>query len=282
MTLDLRGRWVLVTGASAGLGEAIARELAGRGAKLVLVARRADRLRELAHELPTECAVIAADLALPGAAERVFAEATRGRQIHAVVLDAARYWFGAFAAMPAAELDAMLALNVRANVALVHRFLPHLDAAGAGGILVVASIGGLLPSPRQSLYSATKALLVALVQNLAYERRGSPVVLSVVAPGGMLTEMLTASGVLAPLRRNPLIMRSMMSPERVAREALDGFVRGELLAIPGLANRLLFAVARLLPRRLVGWGAAEVYATTARMPDDVVGYASENPEARSF
>lgn len=277
--LELRDRWVVVTGASAGLGAAIARELAARGAKLVLVARRSERLEALARELPTEAVVLPIDLAQPGAAERLFEQATRGRRIHAVVLDAARYWFGRFDEMPARELDQLLAVNVHANVALVRRFLPHLDDAGEGGILVIASVGGLFPSPRQALYSASKALLVALVQNIRFERGPSPIVLSVAAPGGMLTEMLTTSPVLAHLQRNPVIMRAMMPPERVARRVLAAFERGELLAIPGLPNRALVAAARLFPLPLVGRVAARVYdmvgadepATTAGMPDAMVG-----------
>jgi short-subunit dehydrogenase len=262
--LDFAGRWVLVTGASSGLGEQLAHQLARRGAKLVLTARRRGRLdavaREIASSYGVEVTCEALDLSERDAHDELFDRATRQRDIYAVILNAAHYWYGGFDHMPHDEIDYLVRVNLHTPIGLIRRFLPHLDHNGSGGILVIASVGGLIPSPGQSLYSATKAMLVSFIQNLHYERgTQSPVVLSVSSPGGMLTDMMATSPVLAQLRRIPMLPRTMMTPEDVARQSLAAFERGKPSVVPGAHNRLLVQLSRWFPRNLVGKGAALAY-----------------------
>jgi short-subunit dehydrogenase len=272
--LDFAGKWALVTGASAGLGEGIAHDLARRGAKLVLAARRQDRLEAVARDIESrhgaEVACVEIDLSAPGSHDELFERATAGRSINALVLNAARYWYGRFEAMPHAEIDSVVRVNVLSSIGLMRRFLPHMDANGGGGILVIASVGGLMPSPGQSLYSASKAMLLAFVKSLRFERGpDSPVVLSVASPGGMLTEMMETSPVLEHLRRIPMIDQIMMSPHEVARQSIAAFERGELTVVPGFHNRLLLGLSRLAPRNAVGKGVARAYGVGARSASDV-------------
>lgn len=260
----LSGRWVVVTGASGGLGEVFARQLVvERGARVVLVARRVDRLAALAAELRAaggEAVVVALDLAEPGAVDRLFAEATRGRVVHGVVLNAASYHYGDFTAMPEAMVDEMLTVNAMVPVRLVRRFLPVFDAQGAGGVLLVASTGGLMPAPRQAVYAASKALLCNFAQSLYYERGPDAAVpVSLCCPGGMPTPMLQGSPVMAQVARRRWMRAMLIAPERVAREALDAWVTGVAVCIPGRLNRVMDRVTRWLPRGVAGRGAARVY-----------------------
>jgi short-subunit dehydrogenase len=265
--LDFRGRWVLVTGASSGLGESLSRRLAkDHGARLVLAARRAERLEALAASLRAEhgahAVALPVDLAEPGAAERLFDRACEGRELYAIVANAATYWFGEFSDMPEESVDRLLRVNVEAPIKLVHRALGYLDGRGHGGVLVVASVGALMPSPGQALYSAGKAMLHALVQNTHYEREGGPrsgVLVSCCLPGGMMTEMLAGSPALEALQRWPTLMRTLMPPDEVARGALSAFAAGEPLFVPGALNRAMLRITSWLPRDAAGRGARRVY-----------------------
>lgn len=263
--LSFDDRWVVVTGASSGLGAAIARRLAAEGARLLLVARRTNLLAALASELrergAREVVPLPHDLAATGATDALFDEATRGREVHSVVSSAATYWFGDYGTMPADAIDRMLALNVRVPITLVRRFLPYLAERRAGGILLVSSLGALVPSPGQALYSSTKAMLRSFVESVHHERGGKrgDVVLTASFPGGMPTEMFARSPAAERLRTRWLVRCSMMSPDRVARASLDAFRRGEPFVVPGALNRLIVGMSRLLPREIVGQRAADVY-----------------------
>ncbi|WNG50347.1 SDR family NAD(P)-dependent oxidoreductase [Archangium minus] len=266
--LDFRDRWVVVTGASSGLGEQLARRLASHHrARLILVARRRERLAALQEELRaahgTEVVLLPMDLAAPDAAERIFTEATRERQVYAVISNAAAYWFGEFTAMPEPQVEQLLQVNVRTPLLLLRRFLPYLDQRGEGGILVITSTGAMMPTPRQALYGGTKALLQGFVESLHHERtrEREHVPVCLCSPGGMLTEMLVSSPVLEQLRRRSLITHLMMRPEVVARRALHAFRRRRFLTVPGLRNQLMVLLAKVLPARSVGEGAARIYGS---------------------
>src|SRR5438045_3990882 len=168
-------RWALVTGASAGIGAAFARELASRGSPLVLTARRADRLATLAAELAqhhgvgVEC--IAADLADPSAPEKLCAEiARRGIVIDTLVNNAGYGLSGSFVSQPWVKHAEFIQVMMTAPCELAHRLLPAMQQRGHGRIVNIASLAGLVPgSAGHTLYGASKAFLIKYSQSLALE-----------------------------------------------------------------------------------------------------------------
>lgn len=263
--LEFRGRWVVVTGASAGLGEAIAQELAARGAHLVLVARREARLIEVARRLErehgarSEC--VALDLAEPDAAERLFQAATSRHDIHALVSNAGAHWFGETCALSEVEAERLLRLNALTPIGLLRRFLPYFDRRGDGGALVVTSTGALMPTPWQAMYGGSKALLHHFVQSLQYERgEDAPAALCLCCPGGMPTELLMGSVVRERIEHRKLVQRTLLEPSRVAHSAVAQFAERRLLVVPGRLNQVMVMLSRILPSSTVGRGAARVYA----------------------
>ncbi|MBN2489526.1 MAG: SDR family NAD(P)-dependent oxidoreductase [Planctomycetes bacterium] len=260
--LRLRGQWVLVTGASSGLGEAISRVLArDHGTNLVLSARRTERLEALAASLRgehgVEAAVVPADLAQPGEAERLFVESTAGRTVHAAVLNAGVTWYGRHLDLPRETFEALLATNVASVVALATRFTRYLiERRAGGGLLLISSLGGTLPLPYQAAYGGTKAFLTHFGLDLREEVRTSGVTLTVFAPGGIATEMVETSGL---SRRYPAGSRWLMPADRCARLAVQAFVRRKAFAVPGLANHLGLLLHRLLPRAVLTRLMARAY-----------------------
>lgn len=264
MALTLTDRWVLVTGASSGLGRALAIELATRHrACVVLSARRRDRLEALARELDpggTRTAVAPADLGRADGAQALFA-AVDPAGLEAAALAAGTHAFGPFAELAPARIDELLAVDVLAPVAIARRLLPIFDARGSGGILFVGSTGGFMPTPLQAVYGGAKAFLLNFARSLHFERDAakSPIHVTLVCPGGMPTEMLQGTAVGEVVARRPIVARMLMDPEVVARRALAGLLAGEAEVVPGLANRAMLAYAKLLPLGLLGRGAAKVY-----------------------
>lgn len=265
-SLEFRGRWVIITGASSGLGEALAREFARRGAKLLLVARREARLKQLSAELArqhgTQSEAIRMDLSEPDAAERLFQFATSEREVYALVSNAASYWFGDFSEIPEEKAARMLQLNALTPLGLLRRFLPYFDRRAQGGALVITSTGSVMPTPWQVMYGGSKALLHSAVQSLQYERGGeaAPVALCLCCPGGMPTDLLMRSAARARIEQQKLVLRTLLQPECVARQAVARFATRRLITVPGKLNQLMVLLSRLLPPSAVGKGATYVYA----------------------
>ncbi len=248
--LSLQGRYTLVTGASSGLGREIAREIARRhGGHLVLVARRRERLEELAKELEghgAKAVCIAADLSKPEDVERVIGEATKGREVHAAILNAGVTYFGHHLEMPWADQQAILATNVISVVKLANAFLEHqLQKAPGGGLMVVSSMAGTMPTPYQAFYSGTKAFLNTWGVALAEELRGKDVSVTVFAPGGIATEMGEKSGTSRKYKKGDV---GMMDADVCARAALAAFVQRRRFVVPGALNRLNDFLMRFVPR----------------------------------
>lgn len=244
--------WALVTGASSGIGAAMARLLAERGRPLVLTARRRDRLEALAGELaarhgvPVEVEV--ADLERPEAPDALLdAVAARGLAIHTLVNNAGFGLRGRFDRLPADGLAAMVQLNVAAPTALARRVLPELVARRAGGILNVGSVAGFLPGPNMAVYYATKAYLLSLSEALHEEARPHGVVVTALCPGSTETEFAAR----ADLHMTRAMRVGAMSAEAVARLGLEGHERGEAVVVTGGLNRAAALGAQLLPRALV-------------------------------
>jgi short-subunit dehydrogenase len=264
--LSVAGRWVLVTGASSGLGRELARQLAAvHKANPILVARRAARLLELKTQLEREhgvqCRVVQADLAKPDDVERVYAESIRDAEVYGAILNAGVTYFGRHRDLAWPELENMLATNVTSVVRLVSLFVPYLiERNQGGGILVVSSLAGVLPVPYQAAYAGTKGFVTQFGQSLIEELRGENVSLTVFCPGGIATEMVETSGLSAGFE-GPAVLQDVQS---CAAMALRGFARREPLPVPRLSNQALLFLTRFLPRSLVRRISGRIYRDALR------------------
>jgi len=247
----------LVTGASSGIGVAFARALHARGEKLILVARRRERLERLSQELGGTAAVIAADLALPAAPERVAAEVrSRGYAVDCLVNNAGIGHSARFHEEDPARILGMVDLNVRALVALTREFLPGMVARGQGRLVNVASNAAFQPVPFLTTYAATKSFVLAFTEGLAGELKGTGVSVQALCPGLTATEFLEVAGTAHGLLVNRL---PAMSAEDVVACSMRGLDRRRLRVIAGFSNRLLAGLQHFLPRGLVRAVAAELY-----------------------
>jgi len=248
--LNLKGRYTLVTGASAGLGREMAREIAKRhGGNLVLVARRRDRLEELAREVEAsgvKAVCIAADLSKPDDVERVFRESTDGREVHAAILNAGVTYFGHHLELPRSEAHALLATNVLSVLELAKSYVEHQLAKSSGGaVMVVSSMAGTMPTPYQALYSGTKAFINTWGVAFAEELKGKDVSLTIFAPGGIATEMGEKSGTARKYKKGDV---GMMDADVCARAALSALVRRKRFVIPGALNQLNDLLMKFVPK----------------------------------
>jgi hypothetical protein len=256
--LDLMNRWVLVTGASSGLGREMARVLSRDfGANLIIVARRQERLLELAAEIETlhgvSVRVVTADLSQADQADRVFEEATKDCDLYGAILNAGVTHFGNWDELSWPDYQNMHAINVTSVVRLSTLLLPYLEQRGEkGGLMLVASMAGLMPIPYQTAYSATKAFLVNFGCGLHHEMLPRGVSVTTFVPGGIRTEMTDGH------RFNDL--RGWLMPvDRCAREAVQAFRDRAYLHSPGMMYRLGSVVTRLLPQRFFIGRVAQQY-----------------------
>ena len=247
----------LVTGASSGIGEQFARILARQKMNLILTARSADRLRALAAELVDLGAgrieVIPLDLSQAGAAAALWAE-IEARQIAPDLLinNAGFGQGGKFNELPLERQLEMIRLNVIAAVELAHCFLPRATAAGKGGIIIVASMAGMIPMPGMAVYSATKAFLMNFSEGLRQEVASRGVRVMALLPGIVQTGFQAVAGVDAA----ESLSYSVLTAEQVAAEGLAAFAAGQARWVPGLLNRLFFRLLPLIPVRLLAWLAS--------------------------
>ncbi|HEX6568153.1 MAG TPA: SDR family oxidoreductase, partial [Acidimicrobiales bacterium] len=245
-----------VTGASSGIGREIARQLARRGHGLTLVARREERLRALADELAPAHAVrvevVAADLTDQDARARVVdAVADRGLVPDVLVNAAGLSTVGPVHANdPAAEL-AMIRTDVEAVAHLCSLVLPGMVERGTGAVLNVASTAAFQPIPGQAGYAASKAFVLAYSQALRGELRGRGVTVTALCPGPVDTEFAETAGFDSAEAEAALPRFMWVSAEKVAEAGVDGLDRGRAVVVPGLANRVGAAGARLAPRSLL-------------------------------
>ena len=242
----------LITGASSGIGRALARVFARDGYALVLVARRLAVLEELAAELSRDhgvtVRVMAIDLAEPDAAMRLFADLQQSGVVVDVLVNNAGFGMqGAFAALPADRQLQMIHLNVTALTALTRLLLPSMLERGKGGVLNVGSTAGFQPGPFMAVYYATKAFVVSFSEAIADEFTGTGVVVSCLAPGATATRFAAEAGA----TRSRLFSGDMMSAEEVARIGYDAWKGGKPLVIAGLRNRVSQMLVRIMPRAYV-------------------------------
>lgn len=247
-------RWALVTGASAGIGAAFARELAARGVSLVLTARRGDRLDVLASELKTrhdirvEC--IVADLADPAAPQMLFNEIQqRGIAIDILVNNAGYGVSGHYPTQPWTTHADFIQVMMTAPCHLAYLLLAGMQQRGFGRIINVASLAGLVPgSAGHTLYAASKAFLIKFSQSLALENATSGVHVCAVCPGFTYSEFHDVTGTRGIVSKMPKWM--WLSAEEVACQGVDAVERGDIVYVTGRVNRAIKTLMKLLPDRM--------------------------------
>jgi len=250
--LTKRGKGtVLISGASAGIGAALARIMAAERFDVVLTARRRERLEQLAKEMSShgiKAHVWPDDLADPAAPQRLYDKAkAEGLEIDILVNNAGFGARGLFEEIPLQRQLDMIAVNITALTALTHLFLREMKARRRGRVLNVASIAGFQPGPFLAVYYATKGYDYLFTEALAVELRGSGVTASCLFPGVTATEWQAVAGIDGSRLGG---MRGM-SAEAVARAAYDGLMAGQRTIIPGLHNKASALAVKFMPRRLV-------------------------------
>lgn len=248
------GGTALITGASAGIGAALAREFAAHGHALILVARSAGKLQALADELSAQhgirADIIAQDLAVPDAAAVVHAHVQqRGLAVDILVNNAGLLFEGPYWETPLASHQQLVQVNIGAVMALTHHFLPDMLARGQGRVLNLASTSAFQPVPYLATYAATKAFVLSFSEALGIELKGQGVTVTALCPGFTETEMIAKDGgtsMSVPLVRN-------MTAEEVAQEGYAACMAGSPLHVNGLANRALVTLGRLQPRAWQRW-----------------------------
>jgi short-subunit dehydrogenase len=254
-------RRALVTGASSGIGAGFVEALARRQWDLVLVARRRERLAEIAKRLrerrEIEVEIVAADLIEPAGLARVVEE-IEASVPDLLVNNAGMASFGGFAGLDPARELAQVQLNVAAPLRLSRAALPGMIARGHGSIINVSSLAGFQPMPFNATYAASKAFVLSFSEALHEELRGTGVRVQALCPGFTRTEFQEQSGVDA----SAVPGFAWMEVDEVVEASLQALERGDLLCIPGPANRLLAAVQRAAPHALTRRLAREVLSRT--------------------
>jgi uncharacterized protein len=248
-TQDFRDRWALITGASAGIGVALAREIASHGAKLILTARRRGRLDALAAELRgrgNEVRIVVADLNDPAAPQQIY-DATEGAgtPVDILINNAGLGLFGAFHTNAIEQELSQVRVNCEAVVSIARLFVPRMVERGRGWVLVTASNASFQPVPYLSTYAATKAFDRFFALGLAQEVARYGVKVTALCPGATESEFFDVAGAGA-LRK-----RGVQPAEEVARQGIAALARGQRTIVPNLGGRITAFVVRFVPVGLI-------------------------------
>ncbi|HMD39104.1 MAG TPA: SDR family oxidoreductase [Candidatus Acidoferrum sp.] len=254
------GKWALVTGASAGIGKALADELGRGGTNLVLTARRRERLEELAQNLAAahkiQTRVFAADLAQADAPEKIFQfTKEQGIEIELLINNAGFGAYGEFPTVETRKLVEMVQVNCAAVVHLTRLYLPEMAARRHGSVLILASTASFQAVPYLSTYAATKAFDLLFAEGLAEEMKPYGVRVCALCPGSTESEFAEVAGQshLAATRVNK------ETAEKVARTGLRALAAGKSFVVSGAGNYLGALGQRIVPRRFVVRVAARMF-----------------------
>ncbi|MGE3712479.1 MAG: SDR family NAD(P)-dependent oxidoreductase [Hyphomicrobiaceae bacterium] len=245
---------VVITGASEGIGLALAHRFAASGATVVMIARHADRLEAAARKVREQhgggpgkgnAIALALDVTREDAAQRIDqALAERGLFADVVVNNAGIGLSGAFVTHDVAAMHRLIDLNITALSVLTRHYLPGMLARGRGGIINIASLAGFAPGPYQAIYYASKAFVISLTRAVAHEVRGQGVRVCVVVPGPVDTRFHERMGAQQSIYRQ---FMPGASAESVARSAYRGFRLGLGVVYPGIVTPVVALMMRLLP-----------------------------------
>ncbi len=243
---DFRSKWALVTGASSGIGAALARELAAHGAKLILTARRRERLEALAAEFAakgTETRIVVADLNDPAAPQQLY-DATEGAGITVDILinNAGLGQHGAFHTNRAEQEAWQVRVNCEAVVRLSRLFVPRMIERQRGWVLIVSSLASFQPMPYNTTYAATKAFDRFFSLGLSAEVERFGVKVTALCPGPVETEFFTVAGSAGVFRRF-----GSQTAEEVAHKALVALARGRRVIVPSFKGALVSSLVRFVP-----------------------------------
>lgn len=242
----------MITGASAGIGAELAHLFAADKHDLILVARREEKLEEIAKTLQdkhgVEVHVFASDLGVPGAAHELFeAIEEKGLEVDALVNNAGIGQNGPFAKSETGTLATMLHLNITALTELTRLFLPAMIARDRGHIMNVGSTAGFQPGPGMAVYYATKAYVYSFTEALVEELKDSKVTITNLAPGATNTEFQDRAGIADTL----LFAAGVMDAKSVAKAGYQGMLSGTSLVVPGIKNKVGAKTAHLVPRPVI-------------------------------
>ena len=248
-TRDFNGKWALVTGASAGIGIALARELAKHGAKIVLTARRKERIEALAAELAakgTEVRIVPADLNDPAAPQQIYdATAGAGLPIEILINNAGLGQYGAFAESPIDQELSQIRVNCEAMVHLARLFVPAMVERKRGWVMVLASTASFQPVPYLNTYAATKAFDRFFALGLAAEVAPHGVKVTALCPGPTESEFFEVA------RSENFMPGGRQSAEEVARLGVEALARGKRTIVPYAAGAFVAGLVRFLPTSLI-------------------------------
>lgn len=243
-------RTALITGASSGIGKRLAYHCAEAGDEIILVARRHEKLEvikaDITEKYSVNVHVIVSDLTKPGAVGTLLHDIENlGLTIDILINNAG---FGGYGFFHEGEWDKfrdMINLNITALTELTYHLLPPMIARSSGRILNVASMAGFAPGPLQAVYYATKGYVLSFSEAISNELEGTGVTVTTLCPGPTKTEFIENAGV-----DGVLAFKNSACPDKVARYGYKAMMRGQRLAIPGLNNKFLAQVPRILPRWL--------------------------------
>ncbi len=240
---------VAITGASSGIGKALAATFARNGHAVLVVARREERLLSLCQELTAEYGAtvngLALDITAPGAPQALFREAVRVfGKVQVLVNNAGMSPYQEFRELSYSHLCQILALNIHSVTELCYLFMAHmLDHGEPSHVVNVSSVGGYAPLPRFSVYTGSKHYIRAFTNLLNYEYRGTNIKVSGVYPGGTRTEFPGLAG----QRIKKFAQKTMMTAEQVAEIAYPAILKGKRVIVPGTINQLAVLMGKLLP-----------------------------------
>ncbi|PAW94263.1 hypothetical protein CKK33_12510 [Mucilaginibacter sp. MD40] len=256
--LRLNNKWILVTGASSGLGQEMARQLATlHKANLIIAARRADKLEQLKTELEkntgVQVKVVVADLSTIEGADHVIEESLGNGDLYGAILNAGVTYFGRHSQLQWDKFESILKTNVVGVVRMTNALANHFDKSKQeGGLMLVSSMAGFFPVPYQTAYSATKAFINAFGNALHNELTNPNFSITVFAPGGIATEM-THGAEFGELQG------WLMPVQQAAKEAIHAFTTRKFNYVPGLMNRLGKMFMKFLPAKFIGGRMSKVY-----------------------
>lgn len=246
----------LITGASSGIGLAMAQQLADQGYPLILVARRVDRLEKLAQEIrartKVDVHVVPMDLSDPDSATRLREKTSReGLHVEILINNAGYGMQGKFIEMDARKMAAMFRLNIDALTFLCREFAPAMVERKQGHILNVASASAFLPSPYVSAYAASQAFVGQFSEALRFELAGTGVWVSTLYPGVTKTEFNEVAGAKHP----PLMEASVLTADEVARISLKAMFRRKRSIVPGIINKINAFFSQVFHRGIITYVA---------------------------